>query len=156
MLTYSHILFTIRHTGKEKGGDMLQPQQNEERIDLSIPETRGQMALLVTRLFERWGLSTADQLNLLGLSETSRSLLGKYRRGEPLPQGRDIQDRVGWLMSIHKALRLLYPRDENLRYTWVNRRNQMLANLTPMEVMREQGLIGIAKIARYLDFLRGL
>jgi hypothetical protein len=123
-------------------------------IDLTTPETRGQMALLIVRLFEQWGLTTADQLNLLGLSESSRSLLAKYRRGHPLPKGRDIQDRVGWLMSIHSALRLLYPHDEELRYSWVNRRNQMLGNLTPLEVMREQGLIGLARVARCLDFIK--
>ena len=72
------------------------------------------------------GPSTAEQLNLLGLSETSRALLTKYRKGEPLPLSRDVQDRVGWLLSIHKALRLLYPQNEGLRYSWVSRRNSLL------------------------------
>jgi hypothetical protein len=130
--------------------------KSKNGIDLTTPETRGQMALLVTRLFDKWELTSVDQLNLLGLSETSRSLLAKYRRGEPLPQGRDVHDRVGWLMSIHKTLRLLYPHDEMLRCSWVNRRNKMLGNLTPLEVMREQGLIGIARVARCLDFLHGM
>ncbi len=125
-------------------------------IDLSTPVERGKMARLVTRLFELWQLPTAEQLNLLGLSETSRALLTKYRKGEPLPLSRDVQDRVGWLLSIHKALRLLYPQNEALRYSWVSRRNQALDNLRPLDLMLDQGIIGIAKVSRYLDLQRGL
>jgi len=125
-------------------------------IDLSTPEERGKMARLVTRLFELWQLPTAEQLNLLGLSETSRALLTKYRKGEPLPLSRDVQDRVGWLLSIHKALRLLYPQNEGLRYSWVSRRNQALDNLRPLDLMLDQGIIGIAKVSRYLDLQRGV
>ena len=102
-----------------------------------------------------WELPTSDQLNLLGLSETSRSLLSRYRKGEPLSAGRDVLDRVGWLMAIHKALRLLYPHNPNLLYSWVKRRNAAFGNLTPLEIMRDDGLIGIARVARYLDSLRG-
>jgi hypothetical protein len=133
-----------------------QVQARSLDIDLSAPEERGRMAKLVTRLFELWQLSTAEQLNLLGLSETSRALLTKYRKGEPLPLSRDVQDRVGWLLAIHKALRLLYPHNEALRYSWVSRRNQALDNLSPLDVMLDQGIIGIAMISRYLDLQRGM
>jgi len=66
-----------------------------------------------------------------------------------------MKDRVGWLLAIHTALRLLYPRNEELRYSWVNRRNAAFDNLTPLAVMKEQGIIGIARVSRYLDFYRG-
>lgn len=135
---------------------MAEVQARSLDIDLSAPEERGRMAKLVTRLFELWQLSTAEQLNLLGLSETSRALLTKYRKGEPLPLSRDVQDRVGWLLAIHKALRLLYPQNEALRYSWVSRRNQALDNLRPLDVMLEQGIIGIAMVSRYLDLQRGM
>ncbi len=74
--------------------------------DLETPESRRALAKLVIRLFEVWDLDTATQLNLLGLSEKSRALLTRYRKGEPLSANRDTLDRVGWLLAIHKALRL--------------------------------------------------
>jgi hypothetical protein len=40
-------------------------------------------------------------------------------------------------------------------YSWVNRRNEAFSNLTPLAVMKEQGIIGIARVSRYLDFYRG-
>ena len=125
------------------------------QINLDGIEERKKMAKMVTRLFELWGLSTADQLELLGLSRTSRSQLIKYRKGGALPSSRDMLDRIGWLLSIHKNLRLLYPQSENIRYSWVNRRNQVLNAQKPIDLMKENGLIGIANVARYLDFLRG-
>jgi hypothetical protein len=128
----------------------------EARINIEGTDERRKLAKMVTRMFELWKLSTADQLELLGLSRTSRSQLSKYRNGGALPSSRDMLDRIGWLLSIHKSLRLLYPRNENIRYTWVNRQNQMLNEQRPLDVMKEKGLIGIASVARYLDFLRGI
>jgi len=124
-------------------------------VNLESNESRQALARMVIRLLQHWKISTADQLNLLGLSETSRAMLSRYSRGEALPSTRDMKDRVGWLLSIHKALRLLYPRNEEMRYSWVNRRNAAFDNLTPLAVMKEQGIIGIARVSRYLDFYRG-
>ncbi len=132
------------------------PLTEETRINLEGTDERKKLAKMVTRLFELWNLSTADQLELLGLSRTSRSQLSKYRKGGAIPSSRDMLDRIGWLLSIHKSLRLLYPRNENIRYTWINRQNRMLNQQKPLDVMKNQGLIGIASVARYLDFLRGM
>jgi hypothetical protein len=128
----------------------------ETRVNIENSDARRKLARMVTRLFELWELPTADQLELLGLSRTSRAQISKYRKGGALPSSRDMLDRIGWLLSIHKSLRLLYPRNENIRYTWVKRRNQILDDQRPLDIMKHQGLIGIARVARYLDFLRGM
>lgn len=126
-------------------------------VDLSAAENRTKAALLISRLFDLWQLDNNTRLNLLGMSETSRSVLSGYKQGtRPLPTSRDTLDRVGWLLAIHKALRLLYPRNPDMRYAWVSRRNDAFDNCAPIDVMQEQGLIGIARVARYLDHYRGL
>lgn len=124
--------------------------------DLFTEESRKSLAVLVLRLFERWNLSTDQQLNLLGMRPASRAVLGKYRKGAPLPPSRDVIDRVGWLLGVHKSLRLLYPKNENIRYTWISRRNEAFKNRAPIEIMTEEGLLGVAKVARYLNHIRGL
>lgn len=131
-------------------------QTQSSELNLQGPEARGALAKMVIKLFAHWNLSTSDQLELLGLSTKSRALLAKYAKGEALPEGRDSLDRVGWLLAIHKALRLLYPQNPEIRYSWINRRNTAFANLTPLTVMKEQGVIGLARVARYLDYYRGL
>ncbi len=128
----------------------------ETRANIENRDARRKLARMVTRLFELWDLPTADQLELLGLSRTSRAQISKYRKGGALPSSRDMLDRIGWLLSIHKSLRLLYPRNENIRYTWIKRRNQILDDQRPLDIMKYQGLIGIARVARYLDFIRGM
>ncbi|MBF0288605.1 MAG: DUF2384 domain-containing protein [SAR324 cluster bacterium] len=118
-------------------------------------ERRKGEAKIIMNLFKKWNLDGETKLILLGQSPKSRQNLIRYQNGAPLPKGRDMEDRVGWLLSIHKALRLLYPENENTRYSWVNKRNKMFDNYTPVEIMKEQGIIGIAKVARYLDYYRG-
>ena len=128
---------------------------DQTRINLESGQARKKLARMVTRLFELWDLPSGDQLKLLGLSRTSRALISMYCKGEAAPTSRDRLDRIGWLLSIHKSLRLLYPRNENIRYTWIKRRNRILDDQRPLDIMRYQGLIGIARVARYLNFLRG-
>ena len=129
---------------------------SEQSQDLNSKAARVGMAKLITNLFALWKLKNADQLQLLGMSINSRSLLPGYRQGRPLPDSRDVLDRVGHLLSIHKALGLLYPHNEELRYSWVKRRNKAFSNMTPLEVMRDQGIVGLARVARHLDFVRGI
>jgi hypothetical protein len=122
---------------------------------LTSDESRINLAKLITKLFDVWDLSTVDRLELLGQSPSSRANLTKYRTGAPLPNLRDLLDRTGWLLSIHKSLRLLYPYNENLRHSWVKQRNKAFDNLTPLQLMQHEGIIGMAKVSRYLDFQRG-
>lgn len=130
------------------------PELNDH-IDLTADAPRRALSKMVMQMFRLWGLPTSDKLQLLGLSPTSRATLARYSRGVALPATRDMLDRVGWLLAIHKALRLLYPHNEEIRYSWVSRRNTAFNNFTPLEVMNEQGIIGIARVARYLDSVTG-
>lgn len=133
--------------------------ESSEQADLDsreAREAREELGKMIIRLFRHWRVSVPDQLNLLGLSENSRATLSRYERGESIPHSRDTLDRIGWLMAIHKALRLLYPRDPELRDGWISHRHQAFGNLRPLDVMREQGIIGMARVSRYLDYYCGL
>jgi hypothetical protein len=119
-------------------------------------QVRRDLARTLAALFVRWELSNAEQMTLLGMSPESRKLVRAYQRGDqPLPDNRDCLDRAGFLLGIHKGLRLLFPEDEVLRFGWVKRRNHFLAGQRPLDVMLEGGLIGIARVARLVDFQRG-
>lgn len=123
--------------------------------DLSVEATRRDLARVVTKLFERWNLSVEDQLQLLGMGEDSRKSLRQYRLGErALPGNRASLDRAGYLLSIHKSLRLLFPENPELRYTWVHRRNGVLRGRAPLEVMVSEGMVGLATVSRLLEFQR--
>jgi hypothetical protein len=123
-------------------------------VDLHAREARVSLAKLVTRLFDRWALGTTEQAALLGLSIGSRSTLVRYRAGEPLADSRDLIDRVGHLLGIHKSLRILFPHDRDLAYRWVSQPNARLG-ARPVDLMIQHGFEGLLAVRRYLDHQRG-
>ena len=82
---------------------------------------------LISNLFSRWDLASEEQAAL------------------------NIPGAEGWLLAVHKALRLLFPHNERLCYSWVKLRNQGLDNQTPLEIMIREGIEGIKRVSRYLD-----
>ncbi len=134
----------------EHSGDIELP------ADLSAESTRCDLARVVAALLDKWNVRSREQLLLLGMSTESRKLLAQYRRGElALPNTRDSLDRVGFLLGIHKGLRLLFPEDPELRYGWVHRSNRNLEGRTPLQVMIDEGLPGLFRISRFVDYQRG-
>jgi hypothetical protein len=126
-----------------------------KRVDLHDRSSRERLARLVARLFDHWGISPADQASLLGLSSQSRSTLARYRRGEPLADNADLLARAGHLLGIHKALRIIFPRDRDLAYRWVVTPNRHFDGLAPVEIMKRYGFEGVLAVRRYLDLERG-
>jgi hypothetical protein len=117
--------------------------------------TRERLGRIVVSLLDHWGLGPADQATLLGLSAQSRSTVARYRKGEPLADSADLLARVGHLLGIHKALRIMFPHDRDLAYRWVGAPNRRFGDVAPLEVMKKHGYEGILAVRRYLDFERG-
>ena len=125
-----------------------------QSVDLTTRHARSKLAAMVTRLFEHWQLSTVEQAAVLGLSPGSRSTLARYRSGEPLADNRDLLDRAGHLLGIHKSLRLLFPHDRDLAYRWMTAPNRRLG-ARPVDLVALHGFEGLLAVRRYLDYQRG-
>lgn len=125
-----------------------------QQADSGSRDARVRLARMVTTLFQHWGLPTAEQSALLGMSTSHRATLARYRRGEPLADSRDLLDRVGHLLGIHKSLRILFPHDIDLAYRWMTTPNRLLGT-RPVDVAIERGFEGLLALRRYLDFERG-
>jgi len=123
-------------------------------VNLQAREGRRRLARMVLALFDRWGLATAEQAALLGLSPDNRATIARYRRGEPFGESRDLIERAGHLLGIHKSLRILFPHDRELAYGWVKAPNRRLG-ASPLEIMIARGFEGLIAVRRYLDFERG-
>ena len=117
-------------------------------------DSRTRLARMLVQLLDRWDLSTAEQSSLLGLSAASRSTLSRYRAGEPLADSRDLLDRAGHLLGIHKSLRILFPHDRDLAYRWMSTPNARFG-ARPVDVVVAHGFEGLLAVRRYLDFQRG-
>jgi hypothetical protein len=133
------------------------PQRDSPRtdaIDVGSRYARSRLAAMVTKLLDHWNLTAVEQSALLGLSTTSRSTLARYREGEPLADSRDLLDRAGHLLGIHKSLRILFPYDRDLAYGWMTQFNRRLG-ARPVDLISERGFEGLLAVRRYLDFQRG-
>ena len=124
------------------------------RIETGSREARARIAAMVTKLLDHWELSSTEQAEVLGLSPGSRSTLARYRIGEPLADSRDLLDRAGHLLGIHKSLRILFPLDRDLAYRWMTAPNRRLG-ARPVDLVIEHGFEGLLTLRRYLDFQRG-
>lgn len=122
------------------------PAKRHERVVL---------AQTLMRLFDLWALPASDRLTLLGLSAENRTALQRYARGEPLAASRDLLDRGGHLLGIHKSLKLLYPRNEEIVRGWMSSANERFGGGTPIEAVRRFGLPGLVMVRGTLDVMRG-
>ncbi len=118
-------------------------------------EDRVVLARALMRLFDLWGLGPADRLTLLGLSGENRTALQRYAGGEPLAASRDLLDRAGHLLGIHKSLKLLFPRNEDIVRGWMSSRNSRFGEQTPTGIVRRYGLAGLVMVRGTLDVMRG-
>lgn len=124
-------------------------------VDVTTEESRAALAKMVTRLFDLWELPGTAQAALLGLATTSRTSLSGYKNGKPLANTPDLLERVGHLLSIHKSLRILFPYDRDLAYSWITCPNRAFNGKSPLEVMLEYRFAGLLRVRAYLDFARG-
>jgi hypothetical protein len=134
-----------------KGCEMVTTDEDIKPHDLESDSARAGLSRTITALFTQWKLTRKEQLILLGLSESSKSRLRGIHHGKPFPKGRDFLDRAGYLLSIHTALRLLYPRNEVERYSFIKTKSKKFNNGTPLDLIENEGFIGLAKVARYLN-----
>lgn len=119
--------------------------------DPIAPPDRSALAPMVMRLMDLWGLPTEDQAALLGIATSNRSALSRYRRGEPIGTNRDQLERVGHLLSIHRALGTLFPQHRPLAYRWMTTRNRAFDGRTPVEVITDFGFAGLLMVRHYLE-----
>jgi hypothetical protein len=130
-------------------------QQTDVRNPARTRDERVVLARAVTKLFELWRLSAADQLMLLGLNESNRIALQRYARGEAIAANRDLLERVGHLLGIHKSLKLLYPHNADIVSGWMGSPNASFDGATPTEVVRRFGFAGLLMVRGTLDRMRG-
>jgi hypothetical protein len=147
------VIYTIKRVNCDKG--YVTATQLKHGYNPQSREARIVLARAVSRLFMHWQLSTADRLALLGLSEANRAALGRYERGQPLAASRDLLDRAGHLLGIHKSLKLLYPQNPEVVQMWMTSANRKFHGETPAEVVRRFGLPGLVMVRGTLDTMRG-
>lgn len=104
-------------------------------VDSNTIKDRESLDQMVKKLFDLWGLSPADRVELSAGDDDQ-----------------EVCERVRLLLLIHESLRILFPHNPDLCYAWINKHSDVFAGLTPLEIMLKEGLVRIAGVARYLEW----
>jgi len=112
-------------------------------------------ALAVLAVFfsiaEEWSLATDQQITLLG--SPARSTFFKWKKEGGLISG-DTQERISHVVSIYKALHILFP-NPDVANSWVKRPNKYFDNCSALDVMLRGKLTDIYAVRAYVDAQRG-
>lgn len=122
-----------------------------DRVAIESAHQRNRITKMLLAIFARWNLSVKQQLCLLGESETNRSLLRRYRRGESSLRNRDKLERAGILLGIYKSLRILFPHNHDLANNWMTTPNRAFKERSPERLIEEQGMMGLYIVRAYLE-----
>lgn len=106
---------------------------------------------VVTKLFEHWRLSDSERMAVLGLPPSDECANEPFRAAYVLGFGRDVEERIGLLLGIHRQLRTLFPSNPDLAHRWMRSANRSFEEMRPVDVVQAQGLSGLLAIRAYLD-----
>lgn len=134
---------------------MLAATTHPDPPKIYTPREMGEAAIRGFQMIaEAWGLSTAEQLVLLG--NPSRSAFFAWKKA-PVALSGDTMERISYLLGIWKALRILIPDDQQAR-AWIKKPsdNPMFGGQPPLAKLLQGRVLDLADVRRLLDARRGV
>ena len=118
---------------------------------------KGQFARVanaIHNLFEKWQLTQRQRMQLLGF--TSTSMLHRFEKEpEKISVRPDLEMRLGLLLNIHQALRMLFSNPDNVYgYLSMDNNNTPFNGQKPIEVACRD-FMGLVRVHDTLDGMRG-
>ncbi|WP_329741913.1 MbcA/ParS/Xre antitoxin family protein [Dyella sp. A6] len=106
------------------------------------------------RMAEAWDLRVADQRTLLG--EPPESTFYKWKRQQDGSPGRDVLERISYLLGIWKDLQILFP-DPAQADGWLHQPNAaaLFGGQSAMQRMLSGNVADLYVVRQYLDAQRG-
>lgn len=106
------------------------------------------------RIVADWQLSAQDTRALLG--SPPESTFYKWKSGQVGQVGRDVLERVSYVLGIYKALQILLPNPSSAD-GWIKRSNSspVFAGRSALDVMLSGNVADLYLVRQYLDAERG-
>ena len=130
---------------------VLEPAGNA--VDLNSPEAAAAALRTFWRLAQAWGLSTGEQLTLLGVA---RSTLYQWKQGRFRALDRHVLERLSYLFGIYAALQILLPVPARAN-EWLRKPNSapLFGGRPALERMLGGQVSDLFVVRQYLDAQRG-
>jgi hypothetical protein len=106
------------------------------------------------RIAQAWGLKSAEARRLLG--DPPESTFYKWKKQQDGAPGRDVIERISYVLGIFKALELLFP-DPTRADAWIRKPNAALpfGGRSALERMLSGNVADLYVVRSYLDAQRG-
>lgn len=106
------------------------------------------------RIADLWGLSTDQQMILLGVS--ARSTFFKWKKSGGSALSKDTLERISYILGIYRALQVLLP-DQRAADGWVKRPNAAhpFGGVSALERMLSGQVADLYVVRQYLDAQTG-
>jgi len=115
-------------------------------------ERRMDLAQTLIRVLRNWGLSSEQQIALLGLPEgTKARALNKFVAGTPFPDDYNSLMRANYLLSIQNAVSSLFPHNATAANYWMTTPSHYFTDHTPLDIMLNEGVDGMRRVLNYLN-----
>ena len=103
---------------------------------------------------QKWQLSAEHERKLLGNPPRSTFYLWKKNKNGCI--GRDVLERVSYIMGIYKALRILLP-SERAANEWIKKENRapLFHGQSALDRMLAGNVVDLAVVRQYVDSMRG-
>ena len=108
----------------------------------------------VVKLLDFWGLEPCDVVGLLGFELADADHVSAVLDGRELFRGRDVMDRIAYLVSIRATLHALF-RDLDVENDWLREPHEMLDRQTPMSLLLGGSMEDLLLIREYVDTVAG-
>ena len=105
-------------------------------------------------LLETWKLKPDDAAPLLGFEQSGRIYVRDLLSGRAVLTGRDVKDRIAYLLHIRMTLSALF-RNEDVENQWLREQHPMLDNQTPIYLLLDGGMENLLLIKEYVDTAAG-
>lgn len=109
----------------------------------------------VFNIFRQWGLTGAQQMTLLGLSN-EKTLYNWKNHPEKAKLTRDLLERASYVLGIYKSLQILLP-DPAAADRWLTGANDnpLFNGTAPLDRMLAGQVTDLAHVRNFLDAERG-
>lgn len=105
---------------------------------------------LIHKIFETWNLEMRDKATLLGLEESDQWLASEFLAGRVTIVGRDIKDRIAYLILIKSTLYSLF-RNEDVENAWLRETHGMLGDRTPLGLLLDGSMENMLLVKEFCD-----
>lgn len=110
---------------------------------------------LIHKILETWNLETREKAALLGLEESDQHLAREFLTGNLTIYGRDIKDRIAYLILIKSTLYSLF-RNEDVENEWLREPHELLGDRTPLGLLLEGSMVNMLLVKEFCDEAGGM